>query len=112
MNARHPSTCMILTGACIRIDNRNPLPARTVLEEALFGAIVAGAGQAREIEEDRHLALTPQCLWGKEEVECHVTFGCGCGVSEFKELSSERGDCSFRRDRHDNVYRRVGELIN
>lgn len=62
-----------------------------MLEKALFGAVVACASEAGEIEE--HGDFSCGRLRGQEEVEGHSALG-GCGiVGQFEELASKGNDC-------------------
>ena len=90
------------TRTSIRIQYGNTLLASAVLEKALLGAILGGAGQAREVDEDGHFlgCCAGEGLWGEEEVEAHFAVGGGCGMAEFEELAAERGDCCFCCDGH------------
>ena len=79
-----------------------------MLEEALLGAVLGGAGQTREIDEDGDLGGgVLEGLRGQVEVEAHFTFGGGGGVGKLEELAAEGGDGGFCRDGH-GVYFSVG----
>lgn len=76
-----------------------------MLEEALLGAVLGGAGQTREVDEDGHLSgRVLESLRGQIEVEAHFTFGGGGGVGELEELTAEGGDGGFCCDGHGGYY--------
>lgn len=72
-----------------------------MLEKALFGAIIGGAGQTREI--DQHGHLLGLGLRRQVEVEVHLAAGSGGGVAELEQLAAEGGDGCFGGDGHIDV---------
>lgn len=64
------------TWAGIRVQHSNSLLAGAVLEKALLGAVIGGAGQTGEVDQYRDFLCLG--LRGQEEVEFHLAF-CGCG---------------------------------
>ena len=87
------------TGTGVWIHYCNALLAGSVLEEALFGAVVAGACQSREVEQYRNLFALGSLRW-EVEVELHLAV-CGCClVSKLEQLAPERGNGRGGFDRH------------
>lgn len=64
-----------------------------MLEKAFLGAIVAGTGQARQIDEQwDFLEGVRDCARRKIEVEIHLTLGSFGIVSELDQKSSKAGN--------------------
>lgn len=72
-----------------------------MLKEALLGAIVGCAGQARQVNEERDFRRLG--LRGEEEVEVHFAFGGSSGMAELEEFAAKRGNCCFGCDGHSLV---------
>lgn len=69
-----------LTRTGIRIQHRNALLTGLMLEKTLFSPIVARAGQARQIHQQRDFMQRVQGRLGREvEVEAHLA-GRGFGI--------------------------------
>ena len=83
-----------------------------MLEEALLRAIVAGACQAGEVEQNRNFCARFESLRRKVEIESHIGISTRRLVLQFEKLSAERGDggCGFERhdETDDGVYVVVG----
>ena len=72
-----------------------------MLEEALLGAIVAGAGETGEVEEDGNFVEgIGGCLRGQVEVQGHFAIGGGGIVGEFEELTAKGGNGCLCLERH------------
>lgn len=92
------------TRAGVRVDNGDSLLTGAVLEEALLGAVVAGTGEAREIDEHGDLGSGAlKCLRREIQVELHLAVGRRSLVSKLQELASEGRDGSGGFDRHFRV---------
>lgn len=94
---------VVLTRAGVGVDDGDTLLAGLVLEEALLGAVVAGARQAGEVEENgdllRHL-LCREGLRGQVEVQRHLAVGRLRLVGELQKLAAKRGDGRSRGEGH------------
>lgn len=92
---------VIHTWACVRVEHRNALLARGVLEEAFLGTIVPRACQTSEVDQEGgSVEGVRGGLRGEVEVEGHFAIGGGSIVGEFEELAAEGCDCCFGLDRH------------
>lgn len=88
-------------GAGVGVDDGDAALGGGVLEEALLGAVVAGAGQAGEVEEEGDLRRGGAGGGrGEVEVEGHVAGGGFGGVGELEQFAAEAGDGGFGGDRH------------
>lgn len=100
---RKKRKCGVLTRAGIRVDDGNALLAGLVLEEALLGAVVAGARQTREVEQHgnllRHL-LRGESLRRQVQVQRHLAVGRLRLVRELQKLAAKRGDSRSRCEGH------------
>lgn len=94
---------VVLTRAGVGVDDGDALLAGLVLEEALFRAVVAGARQAGQVEEDgdllRHL-LRGEGLRRQVQVQRHLAVGRLRLVRELQKLAAKRGDGRSRRESH------------
>lgn len=78
------------TRAGVGIDDGNALLAGAMLEETLLGAVVASAGQARQVNKDGNFGSRAlESLRWEEQVELHLAV-CGSGlVGKLQELAPE-----------------------
>lgn len=76
-----------------------------MLEEALLGAIVGGAGETGQVDEDGDFLRGVLDGLGRQvEVEGHFAAGGGGGMAELEELSAKGGDGCLRCDGHDVLF--------
>lgn len=105
---KHPTgkcreECGVLTRAGVRVDDGNALLAGLVLEEALLRAVVAGARQARQVEQHGHLLrhlLRGESLRRQVQVQRHLAVGRLGLVRQLQKLAAKRGDGRSRREGH------------
>ena len=72
-----------------------------MLEKPLLGAVVAGAGQAGEVDEEGGFVEGVRGrLRGQVEVEGHFAVGGGGMVGELEQFAAEGCDCRFGLDGH------------
>lgn len=91
----------MLTWTGVWVEDSNATFACAMLKEALFRAIVGCASQTRQINQKWHFANRIDGGLRREvQVEGHLATDRRGIVRELQELSSERGNCSFCRDRH------------
>ena len=90
-----------ITWARVRVEHRDALFARRVLEESLLRAIVSGARQAGQVDQEGDFAQgVGGGLGGQVEIEGHFAIGGGGIVGELEEFAAEGCDCCFCLDRH------------
>lgn len=84
----------------VRVEDGDVVERGGVLEEALLGAVVRGAGQAREPDEDGDLLVLLGGLGGQVEVQVHGGAGGGGLVGQLEEGAAEGGDCGSGFEGH------------
>lgn len=85
----------------VRIENSDALLTGCVLEETLFGAIVARARQPGEVYQQGDFVGWIGGRLGREvEVEGHFAIGSGGIVGAFEEFAAEAGNGGFFRYGH------------
>lgn len=74
--------------------------AGTMLEKALFGAILGSASQAGEIDKHGDFLPVTNRLRGEVEVEVHLAVGDVGLVRQLEQLAAKGGDGGFGCDGH------------